>query len=269
VVQSFGSGLIREGRVGTVIGTAGNVSMGFARYTPNPGGKLQAFCGVTPGSYMSFGATQTAGGALRWFRDELCRDIRDRAAATEANAFNLMTQLAESSPPGAGGVVFAPYLSGERCPWPDAAARGVLYGLSLNTTQADMIRAVMEGIVYSLRQIVDIYRSFTEVDSIAASGGGARGKLFLRLQADIIGVPVVTLSAASEGGAYGAALIAGIGAGWYRTAEEAVSVLKTEQEILPDPAVRPAYEKPFRLYSAIYPALKDVYQLGAETPEGR
>ncbi len=264
VVQSFGSGLIREGRVGTVIGTAGNVSMGFARYTPNPGGKLQAFCGVTPGSYMSFGATQTAGGALRWFRDELSGDIRARAEAENADAFDLMSALAESSPPGAGGVVFAPYLSGERCPYPDAAARGVLYGLSLNTRQADMIRAVMEGIVCSLRQIVDIYRSFTRVDSVAASGGGARGQLFLRMQADIIGVPVVTLSAASEGGAYGAALIAGIGAGWYRTAEEAVGVLKTKQEILPDPANRAAYEKSFRLYSAIYPALKDVYQLGAE-----
>ena len=259
VVQSFGSGLIREGRVGVVIGTAGNVSMGFTRYTPNPEGKLQAFCGVTPGSYMSFGATQTAGGALRWFRDELCGDIRARAELEDADAFDLMSAMAESSPPGAGGVVFAPYLSGERCPWPDPDARGVLYGLSLNTTQGDMIRAVMEGIVYSLRQIVDIYRSFTVVDSAAASGGGAKGELFLRMQADILGVPVVTLSGASEGGAYGAALIAGIGAGWYRTAEEAVSVLRTEREILPREENRAAYEKAFRLYSQIYPALKDVF----------
>ena len=243
--------------------------MGFERYTPNPGGKLQAFCGVTPGSYMSFGSTQTAGGALRWFRDELCRDIQAKAELEAVDAFDMMAAEAEQSVPGAGGIVFAPYLSGERCPWPDAAARGVVYGLSLNTTQADMIRAVMEGIVYSLRQIVDIYRTFTRVDSAAASGGGAKGGLFLRMQADIFGVPVVTQSAASEGGAYGAALIAGLGAGWYRTAEEAVSVLKTEREILPDPANRAAYEKSFRLYSAIYPALKEVYQLGAENRERR
>ena len=264
VVQSFGSGLIREGRVGTVIGTAGNVSMGFTRYTPNPEGKLQAFCGVTPGAYMSFGATQTAGGALRWFRDELCRDIRDRAEAADADAFDLMSGMAEQSPPGAGGIVFTPYLSGERCPWPDANARGVLYGLSLNTTQGDMIRAVMEGIVYSLRQIVDIYRSFTRVDSAVASGGGAKGDLFLRMQADIFGVPVKTVSGASEGGAFGAALIAGIGAGWYHSAEEAVSVLKTEREVLPREEDRAAYEKAFRLYSRIYPALKDVFHAGAE-----
>ena len=259
VVQSFGSGLIREGRVGSVIGTAGNVSMGFERYTPNPEGKLQAFCGVTPGSYMSFGATQTAGGALRWFRDEACGNIREEARKTDADAFDLMSALAEKSPPGAGGVVFTPYLSGERCPWPDDRARGVLYGLSLNTRQSDMIRAVMEGIVYSLRQIVDIYRSFTTVSSAAASGGGAKGTLFLRMQADIFGIPVVTLSAASEGGAYGAALIAGIGAGWYQNAEEAVGVLKIEREILPEEKNRDAYEKAFRLYSRIYPALKPVF----------
>ena len=264
VVQSFGSGLIREGRAGTVIGTAGNVSMGFERYTPNPGGKLQAFCGVTPGSYMSFGATQTAGGALRWFRDELCRDLRAKAQTEGTDAFDLMSALAAQSAPGAGGVLFAPYLSGERCPWPDAAARGVLYGLSLNTTQADMIRAVMEGIVYSLRQILEIYRSFTRVDSVAASGGGAKGALFLRLQADIFGVPVVTMSAAAEGGAYGAAMIAGMGAGWYRSAEEAVRVLKTEREILPDAANRDAYDRAFALYSEIYPALRDVFQHGAK-----
>ena len=264
VVQSFGSGLIREGRVGSVIGTAGNVSMGFERYTPNPGGRLQAFCGVTPGSYMSFGATQTAGGALRWFRDELCGNLRAQAKLEDADAFDLMSALAEKSGPGAGGAVFAPYLSGERCPWNDANARGVLYGLSLNTTQADMIRAVMEGIVYSLRQIVDIYRSFTRVDSAAASGGGAKGELFLRLQADIFGVPVVTLSAASEGGAYGAALIAGLGAGWYATAEEAVGVLKTERVIMPEEENREAYEKAFGLYSELYPALRDVFSKGGE-----
>ncbi len=265
VVQSFGSGLIREGNVGTVIGTAGNVSMGFEKYTPNPGGMLQAFCGVTPGSYMSFGATQTAGGALRWFRDELCRDVLARAASADADAFDLMSELAEGSVPGARGVVFAPYLSGERCPWPDASARGVLYGLSLNTTQADMIRAVMEGIVFSLRQIVDIYRSFTRVESVTASGGGAKGRLFLRMQADIFNVPVTTLSAASEGGAYGAALIAGMGARWYQTPEEAVAVLKTERRVLPEPGSQKAYDKAFALYSRIYPALKEVFRFGAMT----
>ena len=264
VVQSFGSGLIHEGVVGTVIGTAGNVYMGFDGYRVNPGGKLQAFCGVTPGSYMSFGATQTAGGALRWFRDELCRDAIMLAEMENRNSFDLMGEMAMASEPGARGIVFTPYLSGERCPYPDPHARGVIYGLSLKTKQEDIVRAVMEGIVFSLRQIVEIYRSFTDVKMAVASGGGAASDLFLKMQADIFDMPVRTLSAASEGGAYGAALIAGIGLGWYKDAEEAISVLKTESETLPDADAKVKLEKSYSIYARLYPALKDTYAFGDE-----
>ena len=264
VVQSFGSGLIHEGTVGTVIGTAGNVSMGFDRYRENPGGRLQMFCGVTPGSYMSFGATQTAGGALRWFRDQLARDQLLRAKAEGRNAYDLMSELAMTSPPGAGGVVFAPYLSGERCPYPDPDARGVLYGLSLNTTQGDVIRAVMEGIVFSLRQIVDIYRSFVPVRSAVASGGGAESDLFLQMQADIFEIPVQTVSAAAEGGAYGAALIAGLGLGWFKTPEEALKLLRQEKEFRPEAAHLPGCRNAYALYESIYPAMAPLYRLGGK-----
>lgn len=264
VVQSFGSGLIHEGMVGAVIGTAGNVSMGFERYTPNPEGRLQMFCGVTPGSYMSFGATQTAGGALRWFRDQLGKEFIEQAQKEGKNSFDLMSALAQKSPPGSHGVVFAPYLSGERCPYPDPNARGVLYGLSLSTTQNDIIRAVMEGIVYSLRQIVDIYRSFTTVHAAVASGGGASSALFLEMMSGIFEMPVRTVSAASEGGAYGAALIAGLGLGWFQSSQDAVSVLKTEKEVIPCQDHIPYYRNSYKIYHAIYPSLKDVYLAGSK-----
>lgn len=262
VVQSFGSGLIREGTVGTVIGTAGNVSMGFERYTLNPGGKLQMFCGVTPGSYMSFGATQTAGGALRWFRDQLGQDVVARAEREGRSAYDLLGEMAMQSPPGANGIVFAPYLSGERCPYPDANARGVLYGLSLNTKQSDIVRAVMEGIVFSLRQIVDIYRSFARVDAAVASGGGAASPVFLQMQADILRMPVRTVSCAAEGGAFGAALIAGLGLGCYTDAAHALSVLRTEKEFLPDQAAAELCEETYALYRELYPSLRHVYAIG-------
>ncbi len=267
VVQSFGSGLIHKGTVGTVIGTAGNVSMGFDEFTPSPDGKLQMFCGVTPGSYMSFGATQTAGGALRWFRDQMNQDILARAEADGKNSYDLMTEMARRSTPGSRGVVFAPYLSGERCPWPDPKARGVLYGLSLSSTREDTVRAVMEGIVFSLRQIVEIYQSITPVMLAVASGGGASSDLFLQMQADIFGLPVHTVSAAGEGGAYGAALIAGLGLGWFASAEEAVSVLKTEKEILPDPAASAQVAESYQIYQMLYPALKEVYRVGGQEME--
>lgn len=264
VVQSFGSGLTKEGTVGTVIGTSGNVSMGFDGWLPNPAGKLQMFCGVTPGSYMSFGATQTAGGALKWFRDHLALDVAADAARQGKNAYDLLGEIALQSPPGARGVVFAPYLSGERCPYPDPDARGVLYGLSLNTARADAVRAVMEGIVFSLRQIVDIYRSFVPVRSAVASGGGAASPVFLQMQADILHIPVRTVSAAAEGGAYGAALIAGLGLQWYKDEQDALSALKDETEYRPDPASVAACEKTYRIYERLYPALRDVFRLGAE-----
>jgi len=262
VVQSFGCGLVEEGAVGTVIGTSGNVSMGFSGYRDNPGGKLQMFCGVTPGSYMSFGATQTAGGALKWFRDHLALDVVSQAEKEGKNTYDLLGAIALQSPPGANGVVFAPYLSGERCPYPDPDARGVLYGLSLNTSRADTVRAVMEGIVYSLRQIVDIYRSFVHVDGVIASGGGAASPVFLQMQADIMELPVATLPSAAEGGAFGAALIAGMGLKWYKNEAEALSCLQKENEFLPDPGSVKQCKKTYALYERIYPALREVYRLG-------
>lgn len=265
VVQSFASGLLKEGTLGTVIGTAGNVSMGSMRYMKNPGGQLQMFCGVTPGSYMSFGSTQTAGGALRWFRDELGQDIVLRARKEGCSAYALLDELALQSPPGANGIVFAPYLSGERCPYPDANARGVLYGLSLNTRQSDIVRAVMEGIVFSLGQIVDIYRSFVKIDSVIASGGGAASDVFLQMQADIFELPVHTVSAAEDGGAYGAALIAGLGLGLYKSPEDALKSLKQEKECLPVASHLPGCRASFRLYRELYPSLRHVYRMGADT----
>ena len=267
VVQSFGCGLVKEGAVGTVIGTSGNVSMGFSGYQDNPGGKLQMFCGVTPGSYMSFGATQTAGGALKWFRDHLALDVVSQAEKEGKNAYDLLGKIALQSPPGANGVVFAPYLSGERCPYPDPDARGVLYGLSLNTARADAVRAVMEGIVYSLRQIVDICRSFAPVDGVIASGGGAASPVFLQMQADIMELPVATLPAAAEGGAFGAALIAGLGSGWYKNEKEALSCLKKDREFLPDEESVKKCRRTYALYQRIYPALREVYRLGGQQYE--
>lgn len=264
VVQSFASGLLKAGTVGTVIGTSGNVSMGFEKYTVNPGGKLQAFCSVTPGSYMSFGATQTAGGALRWFRDQLARDVKEQARLEGRNSYDLLGELAMQSPPGARGVVFAPYLSGERCPYPDPDARGVLYGISLNTDRCDVARAVMEGIVFSLSQIVDIYKSFTPVTGAVASGGGAGSNVFLQMQADAFELPVYTVSAAEEGGAYGAALIAGMGLGVFASPEEALGALKKEKEFRPIEENVKLCRNTYRLYREIYPALKDVYKLGAK-----
>ncbi len=262
VIQAVGSGLVSPGTIGIVIGTAGNVSMSFNAFTPNPEGKLQMFCGNEPGLWTSFGATQTAGGAYRWVRDMFCRDLVHEAKRTGQNVYELMNHEAEQAGPGAHGILFAPYLSGERCPYPDPNARGIFYGMSLSTTREDMIRAVMEGITFSLRQIAGIYQELMPLEAAVSSGGGAASPLWLQMQADIFGLPVKTVSAASEGGAYGAALVGGVGCGMFNNLADAVSVIRTETVQYPCKENQEIYARNYRLYQSLYPAAKPIFDLG-------
>ena len=264
VIQAVGSGLVKPGILGVVIGTSGNVTMGLDHYEDNPHGDLQMFCGNEPGLYTDFGCTLSAGGSYRWYRDTLCENALREADETGANVYDLMGKQAESSVPGANGVVFTPYLAGERCPYPDPNCRGTFYGLSLGTTRGDITRAVMEGVTYSLNQLVEIFGSMTKNEKIYTSGGGAASALWRQMQADIFDLPVYTMSAASEGGAYGAVLVAGVGAGLWKNLTEAVQVIRPETEALPNPDNQPGYRKSYEIYKKIYPALKPVYDLGAE-----
>ncbi len=259
VIQTTGAGLVRPGILGVVIGTAGNVSMAVDRPQKNPGGDLQMFCNNAPDLWHAFGCTLTAGGAYRWYKDTLCADLASRARAEKANVYDLMSADAAKSKPGANGVIFLPYLTGERCPYPDPNARGAFYGLSLATERCDMTRAVMEGVTYSLKQVVDLMRAFAKCEKVYASGGGSASKLWLQMQADIFDLPVYTMSHASEGGAYGAIMVAGVGAGVWTNLEEAASIVQAETETLPNRENQKAYQDAFECYAQLYPALKPVF----------
>ena len=180
------------------------------------------------------------------------------------SAFDVMGQIAEHSVPGAHGVVFTPYLTGERCPYPDPNARASFYGLTLGTKKADITRSVMEGVTYSLEQLVDIFGNFAHNEKVYTSGGGSVSELWRQMQADIFDLPVYTMSAANEGGAYGAVLVAGVGAGVWENLGEAVKVIKAETNTFPDPKNQPAYEKTYQVYNMLYHALKPVYDKSAE-----
>jgi len=264
VIQTTGAGLIKPGILGVVIGTAGNVSMGLDKYYDNPGGKLQMFCNNEPGLWHAFGCTLTAGGAYRWYRDVLDEIAIKEAQETGKSVYEIMNAQAAASRPGANGVIFAPYLTGERCPYPDANARGVFYGLGLNSTRADITRAVMEGVTYSLKQVVDLMAAFTKCECVYASGGGAQSSLWLQMMADIFQLPVYTMSAADVGGAYGAVMAAGVGCGVWKNLEDASSILHRESETLPIAANKQAYADAFGLYSRLYGALKGVFDEGAK-----
>lgn len=264
VIQAVGSGLVKSGVLGVVIGTSGNVTMGLDHYEDNPNGDLQMFCGNEPGLYTDFGCTLSAGGSYRWYRDTLCEGAIAEAKESGRNVYDIMGESAEKSVPGANGVIFTPYLSGERCPYPDPNARGSFYGMSLTTTRGDLTRAVMEGVTYSLRQLVDIFGKMTVNEKVYTSGGGAFSPLWRQMQADIFDLPVYTMSAASEGGAYGAVLVAGVGAGLWKNLNEAVRVIRPETECHPIPENQEGYRKSYEIYKKLYPALKDVYAAGAE-----
>ena len=263
VIQTTGAGLVKPGVLGVVIGTSGNVSMALDKYEDNPNGDLQLFCGNEPGLWLAFGCTLTAGGAYRWYRDEMCGEEDARAKAEGRNVYDVMGEDAETSVPGAHGVVFTPYLTGERCPYPDPNCRASFYGLTLGATKADITRSVMEGVTYSLKQLVDIFGSFAQNEKVYASGGGSVSALWRQMQADIFDLPVYTMSAASEGGAYGAIMVAGVGAGIWSSLGEAVKVITPETETLPNPANQAAYNDTYEIYCRLYHALKPVYDLSA------
>ena len=263
VIQTTGAGLVKPGVVGVVIGTAGNVSMALDKYFDNPKGALQMFCNNAPGLWQAIGCTLSAGGSYRWYRDTLCEHLKEMAAQGKGNVYDLMGKAAEQSQPGANGVLFAPYMSGERCPYPDPNARGVFYGLSLSSTRGDITRAVMEGVTYSLRQLVDLMNSFVSIEKVYTSGGGSVSPLWRQMQADIFDLPVYTMSASGEGGAYGAILVAGVGAGVWGSLEEAASIIQVETETLPIRENQKAYQDAYSLYCELYGALKPVYDKGA------
>lgn len=262
VIQTTGTGLVRQGILGVVIGTSGVVAMGLDGFKENPKGELQVFCNNAKHLWHAMGVTLAAGGSYRWFRDELCQDLVKQAAESGCDVYDLMSQEAAGVQPGCGGLLFLPYLSGERCPYPDPAARGVFFGLGLEHGHAAMNRAVMEGVTFSLRQVAErIFAMDPDMkpEKIILSGGGAKSEVWRQMAADIFGLPVVTISGSGEGGAYGAALVAGVGLGLWKDLVEAAGNPVEETRNLPDPNTQAIYEKVYRLYDALYPSLKPCF----------
>ncbi len=262
VIQTTGTGLVEPGVLGVVIGTSGNVAMGMTGYSDNPEGKLQMFCNNEKGLWHCFGCTLTAGGALNWFVKTLAGEDRIEAEKAGKNVYDIINERAAEVPAGSNGVLFAPYLTGERCPYPDPNAKGIFYGLSLGTTRGAMARAVMEGVTFSLKQVVELMCTCCKPEKIYLSGGGASSELWKQMAADIFEIPVYTMSAAKEGGAYGAVLVAGVGAGIWKNLHEAIKVLKEDEKFYtPDPKTIPAYRKAYEKYKLLYAANKAIFDM--------
>ena len=259
VIQTTGTGLIKEGILGTTIGTAGIVAMGLNSFKFNQTGKLQLFCNNAPNRWHIMGVNLSAGGAYQWYKNNLCRYEEEQSKKTNQDVYKILDQQVDSVLPGSKNLLFLPYLIGERCPYPDPAAKGAFIGLTLRHNHADLTRAVQEGVIYNMRQIYQLILEMDpklKVSEIRTSGGGSISPGWRQIQADIFQLPVKTVSGSGEGGAYGAALVAGVGVGIWESVEEAVSLLKVETETLPNPDVASIYDNLYEVYKGLYSELK-------------
>ena len=208
------------------------------------------------------GVMLAAGGALRWYRDVLGPSVIP--AGSSGDPYDIICRAAAKVPAGSEGLVFLPYLTGERTPHADPWARGVFFGLSLKHGPAHMARAVLEGVSYGMRDSVDLIRGMgVTVSQIQLSGGGARNPFWCRMQAAVYGATGVRL-VREEGPAMGAAMLAGIGIGAFRSYRDAVKVCVAERDRFPvDPALRRTYDAGYRVFRSLYPALKPIFRAGA------
>jgi xylulokinase len=211
------------------------------------------------------GVTLAAGGSLQWFRNALCETVAALAKKRKIDVYDVLTEEAAVTPPGAEGLFFLPYLAGERTPHADPRARGAFVGLTLKHGRGHMVRSILEGVTYSLRDCLEIVeQQKVAVKQIRASGGGARSAFWRQMQADVLGKTVVSM-AADEGPAYGVALLAAVGAGEFNDIAEACeATVKTKGQTKPNAAARKSYDKGFPIYQRLYRSLREDFRAIAE-----
>jgi xylulokinase len=245
-----GMGIVRPGDVSATIGTSGVVFAASDAPVTDPQGRLHTFCHAIPGRWHVMGVTQAAGLSLRWYRDQFARE----------DSYDQLSMQAGAIPAGAGGVLWAPYLMGERTPYPDPDVRAALLGLGADHTRAHVVRAILEGVAFSLKDTLTIFNELAiPVKAIRVGGGGARSAVWRQIQADVYGQAVETVRA-EEGAAYGAALLAGVGAGAWKSVDAACDqVVQLAARTPAKPEAVAVLEESYRRYRRIYPALGSVF----------
>ena len=245
----LGVGADRPGTLSVVLGTSGVVFATLPTYRADGRARAHVFCHAVPGAWHAMGVMLSAAGSLQWLRDTIAPDVPFAELIAEAAAW----------PPGAEGLVFLPYLQGERTPHADPDARGAFTGLQLRHDRGALVRAVLEGVAFGLRDSFDILRGLgIEVSSARVSGGGARSELWLRICASVLEVPIER-TVAEEGSAFGAALLGGVASGVFADVHEAVAAtVHIKNVVEPDPDWAGAYGEQQQRYRALYPALRDL-----------
>ncbi len=248
--QAVGVGAVQPGIVALTLGTSGVVFATTGEPFIEPEGRLHAFCHSVPGRWHLMGVMLSAAGSLRWFRDALAPGV----------SYDDLLAPAADVPMGSEGLLFLPYLTGERTPHPDPLARGAFVGLTVRHTRAHMTRAVLEGVAFGLRDGFELMKSsgLTHIEQVRVSGGGARSPLWRQILADVFDAKLVTVNT-TEGAAYGAALLAAVGAGIWNTVDDACSAaIRITGSTAPQAEGVAFYQKAYQGYRELYPALRDL-----------
>jgi xylulokinase len=255
-----GMGIVASGSASATIGTSGVVFAATDRPALDPKGRLHTFCHAIPGRWHVMGVTQAAGLSLRWFRDQFGAGPEDGR-----DPYERLTDEAQKVPPGAEGLLWTPYLMGERTPHLDPNARAALVGLTASHTRAHVIRAILEGVAFSLKDTFAIFEEMgVPAKSIRLGGGGARSPLWRQIQADVYGHQVEIVEA-EEGAAYGAAILAGVGARVWPSVDEACkAVVRVKTRIAANPATASAMNGQYEAYRRVYPATKTIFHFNSQ-----
>lgn len=258
---AVGTGTVNDGDAFTTIGTSGVVYAHTKQMAIDPKGRVHTFCCAVPGEWHVMGVTQGAGLSLKWLRDTCCKPECDQAAAAGVDPYVIMDQEAAQSPVGANRLLFLPYLMGERTPHLDPDARGVFFGLSAMHTRRDLIRAVMEGVSFSLKDCLTVLQEMgIDCKQMLACGGGGSSALWRQMLADIYGCAVSTIGS-KEGPALGVAILAMVGAGIYPSVQEACNtILKLNITQQPIGKNTENYAPYYAQYRALYTALKEQFK---------
>ena len=258
---AVGAGVISEGTAFTTIGSSAVVYAVSDKVTIDLGGRVHTLCASAPGKWTVMSCTQGAGLSLQWLRNTCCAPETERAKAESVDPYYLMDKLAMEIPIGARRLVYLPYLMGERSPHPDPNCRGVFFGLSAIHGRPELIRAVLEGVAYSQRECVDVFKEMGVVISdMLACGGGARSRIWRQMLADLYACPV-SLTETDEGPALGVALLAGVCSGVYASVGEAcAAAVRKGISQQPDMEANKKYEPYFNLYKKLYRDLKEDFE---------
>ena len=253
-----GTGVVRPGRVLASLGTSGVVLAPSTQHEVDPQARAHTFCHSVPNMWYLMGVILSAGMSLSWYRDTIADSERASAEQSGRDPYDVLTELASTAPIGSEGLLFLPYLTGERTPHKDPHARGGFIGLTIRHERKHLVRAVLEGITFAMRDSMEIMRELgVPIEEVRATGGGAKSPFWKQLQADIYGCEIATINS-DQGPAFGAALMAGVGAGVYNSLPEACDqIIKVVERTAPDETRKQEYDDYYQAFRGSYPGIRE------------